>query len=96
MFELGKKKGTVRFVMAPSRKAARVAVAGDFNGWEPLPMRRQDDGTYVRVVPIARDCFEYKFIVEDEWVTDPDNSQWAMNRFHTFNSVGRLPDRPRA
>jgi hypothetical protein len=30
---------------------------------------------------------EYKFLVGQQWITDPDNSEWARNPYGTMNSV---------
>jgi len=87
MYSKGRKKGTVRFALEPKVGADEVAVAGDFNNWEPVPLRKGEGGVFVRHVPISQKTFEYKFIVDGRWVKDPDNSHWAKNAFGTFNSV---------
>ena len=50
-------------------------------------MRRQRDGTYVKVVPVRPGTHEYKYIVDGEWTVDPDHGVWAMNCYGTMNSV---------
>ncbi len=87
MFSKGNKKGTVQFCFRPNRDVRKVAVAGDFNGWMLTAMKRNRDGSYSCVVSAAKGNSEYKFIVDDEWITDPDNNNWSMNPFGTFNSV---------
>lgn len=87
MYEKGRRKGTIRFSIEPTDDVARVSLAGDFNGWRPQAMQRQKDGTFVRVVPVAPGPHEYKYIVEGEWVTDPDVNVWAANCYGTVNSV---------
>ena len=62
----------VRFMLdAPG--ASRVAVAGDFNHWQPVPLRREGgDGHWVVTLPIADGTYSYSFVVEDRrWVADP-------------------------
>ncbi|HUS91123.1 MAG TPA: isoamylase early set domain-containing protein [Phycisphaerae bacterium] len=87
MFEKGRKKGTIRFAVTPDSPVKQIAVAGSFNGWQPVPMRKQKGGTYVASVPVAPGAHEYKFILDGLWALDPDNSSWALNPYGTMNSV---------
>lgn len=89
MYSKGKNKGTIRFTLSPSYEAGNVAVAGDFNGWKLLAMKKGKDGIFAVTAPISQETFEYKFIVDDQWIMDPDHSTWAANCYGTFNSVGR-------
>ena len=62
----------VRFVLdAPG--ASRVAVAGDFNHWQPVQLRRQGDSSqWIITLPIAEGTYSYSFMVEGRrWVADP-------------------------
>ena len=90
MFEKGKKKGTLRFALKPKKGTKTVAVAGDFNGWKPQAMRKGKTGEFVAVVDANSGAHEYKFIVDGDWLTDPDNSSWSMNPYGTMNSVARV------
>jgi 1,4-alpha-glucan branching enzyme len=90
MFSKGKKKGTVRFAYRPENAAGNARLAGDFTQWRPIRMRKQKDGGFVAVVPLSKGTYEYKFIVDEQWITDPDNSTWAMNPYGTMNSVARV------
>lgn len=87
MISKGRKKGTVRFAFKPRNGASRIEVAGDFSNWEPVRMRKQKDGAYVAIVPCEDPQFQYKFLADDEWVTDPDNHSYAVNPYGTMNSV---------
>ncbi|MGA2265124.1 MAG: glycogen-binding domain-containing protein [Phycisphaerae bacterium] len=88
MYSNGQQKGTIKFVFKPQSEAREVSVAGNFNGWQRLPMQRQQDGTFVRVISRAPRAFEYKFVVDGNWVPDPDHSQWAISSIGTMNSLG--------
>ena len=62
----------VRFMLdAPG--ASRVAVAGDFNHWQPVQLRRDEgSGHWVITLPIADGTYSYSFMVEGRrWVADP-------------------------
>ena len=87
MVDKGRKKGTVRFSIAPANGAKKVALVGSFSNWEASRMRKQKDGSFVATVPIPSGIHEYKFILDDAWVVDPDNGAWAMNTYGTLNSV---------
>lgn len=73
--------------LAPGRT---VAVAGSFNDWEPElnPMTdEKGDGVYRCTLQLAPGCYEYKFVVDGEWVLDDGNPNFASNDFGTLNSV---------
>jgi 1,4-alpha-glucan branching enzyme len=86
MVSKGIRKGNLRFVFTRSG-ASRVLLAGDFNQWKPLPMRKQKDGSFVANLDLRPGTHEYKFIVDGQWTVDPDNSAWALNPYGTLNSV---------
>lgn len=88
MYGNGRQKGTIRFALKPGQGITKVAVTGDFNGWEVLAMRKTQDGAFVRNVPVGQEAFEYKFIVDGQWIMDPDHSTWIANSCGTFNSIG--------
>ena len=83
----------IRFSLGPGQDVSEVAVVSDFTGRKPLAMRKTRDGMFVRHAPVSRDGFECEFIVDGQWITDPDHSTWTVNRYGTFNSVGRCPER---
>lgn len=63
----------VQFVLA-APDAGSVALAGDFNGWNPAasPLRQGEGGVWSIVVPLARGAFSYSFVIDGaEWRADP-------------------------
>lgn len=67
-----------------------VALAGSFNDWDPslAPMKDPDgSGRYRCTVSLKPGSYEYKFVVDDEWILDEENSNFAANDFGTLNSV---------
>ena len=54
--------------------AKRVNVAGEFNGWDPnrTPMIRRGDAWEIRV-PLSAGRYQYKFVVDGNWMLDPIN-----------------------
>jgi len=87
MITKGQKKGTVKFSVRPPNGATKVELAGDFNGWKPQPMRKQKNGHFTCVVPVAPGAHEYKFVLDGQWSVDPDNSSYSLNPYGTLNSV---------
>jgi len=80
-------KGTLKFSIKPAASAQKVSLAGDFSSWKPLEMRKQKDGQFVAEVPARPGTYEYKFVVDGQWISDPDNNQRKPNRFGSENSV---------
>jgi len=92
MYSKGRRKGTIRFSVNPQGSPHKVAVAGDFSHWQPLAMRRQADGGFARTARVAGETFEYKFLVDGQWQTDPDHSHWAVSPLGSVNSLGFSPN----
>lgn len=83
-----------RFIY-PNDEATSVAVAGDFNGWEPQPLtpRTHEDGrtVWTAVIPMARGEHEYMYVIDgDEWVTDPYAPEQRDDGYGAQNAVLNL------
>jgi 1,4-alpha-glucan branching enzyme len=87
MLTAGSKKGTIRFTIRPNTPPTSVQLAGDFNGWKPVPMRRGKNGAFEVEVPLSRDAHQYKFIIDGQWVLDPDTTVTVPNPYGSTNSV---------
>jgi 1,4-alpha-glucan branching enzyme len=71
-----------------------VAVAGSFNDWDPAaaPMLRQkDSNVYQTELVLPPGEYEYKFVVDGEWLLDEANPSFYPNDFGTLNSVLVVP-----
>ena len=73
--------------------ARQVFVAGDFNGWSNTrhPLKQGADGTWSVSLMLAPGRYEYKFLVDDSWESDPDNARQSRNVFGTWNNVLIVP-----
>ena len=91
---------TVYFKLNGYTNAKNVYVAGSFNSWEQgkISMKKTTDGWSVPLILPAGN-YDYKFIVDGEWITDPQNpvsdvESKQLNSFiavkpnHTFNLIG--------
>jgi 1,4-alpha-glucan branching enzyme len=65
-----------------------VYLAGDFNNWNPTAMPMKKEGNeWLADVHLSIGKHLYKFIVDGEWIKDPDNKLWERNEFKTGNSI---------
>jgi 1,4-alpha-glucan branching enzyme len=83
-------KDQVVFVYKPATPVKKVCVAGDFNGWDPSARRLArfpKDGTYRARLSLAPGRYEYKLVVDGEWVEDAEAQEQTVNPFGTTNSV---------
>ena len=89
MYEKGKKSSTARFALK-SDGAKEVCVAGEFSNWKPVKMRQQKGGMWTATVNVTGPTMEYKFTIDGQWITDPDNTACMANSLGTFNSIANL------
>ena len=75
-------------LVAPGAK--EVFLVGDFTDWgaHPQEMRRAKPRgrTFETTVSLSPGCYEYKFVVDGNWVEDP-KATTQTNCFGTLNSV---------
>jgi 1,4-alpha-glucan branching enzyme len=73
-----------------ARGAKDVTLVGDFTDWQarPLIMDRMKprSRTFAAAISLPPGRYEYKFIVDGEWVEDP-KAESVPNEFGTRNSV---------
>lgn len=82
------KKNKITFsILLPD--VQEVALCGDFNQWSTTshPMKRSAKGLWSKALYLAPGRYEYKFLVDGKWMTDPKNPQVARNPFGTVNNV---------
>ncbi len=82
----GKRRFTFIFE-APAGK--HVCVAGAFNDWDPeqkVLEYKSSKGVYSGVIMLEPGTYEYKFVIDGEWVLDPKNPNFSHNDFGTLNS----------
>ncbi len=66
-----------------------VNLAGEFNGWDPMatPMQRRPNGEWVITLQLAPGRYQYKFIVDNKWIPDPQNPVTVNDPYSGRNSV---------
>lgn len=69
-------------------RAKSVYLTGDFNNWAPETMLMKQVGNeWTFSVHLSPGKHKYKFVVDGNWITDPDNKLWEQNEYDTGNSV---------
>ncbi len=69
--------------------AHSAAVAGTFNNWDcqKTPMRREDGVNWKARLRLSPGRYEYRFLVDGQWLSDPNAEETVGNPFGTSNSV---------
>ena len=68
--------------------ASQVNIAGDFNAWEMTTLAlRKTDSVWKITLELKPGTYHYKFLVDGEWVNDPNNVRTAPNQFGSLNNV---------
>ncbi|MCU0915755.1 MAG: glycogen-binding domain-containing protein [Planctomycetes bacterium] len=71
-------------------RAGHVAIAGDFNNWQPAttPMQRVGEtGVWQAKLTLPHGTYRYRLVVDGQWQQDPYNERSEMNPYGEFNSV---------
>ena len=81
-------KGNVRFRLRGHEDATKVIVAGSFNRWDEqdLEMYKIEHGWEIKL-NIKPGEYEYRFIVDGNWMEDPSNPSKVTNEFGQYNSL---------
>jgi serine protease AprX len=89
--------GRVTFVyFDPLNTARQVAVIGSFNNWDPagFAMRSPSPGLWMLEIALpapgkyeAPSAYAYKFLVDTDWVHDPENPVRVEDGFGGFSSI---------
>jgi 1,4-alpha-glucan branching enzyme len=82
-----KRRRTIFHLSAPD--AGEVYLAGDFNNWDlrKHPMQKQENGVWKKTTMLFPGEYEYKFMVDGRWCTDPENDRMCWNRFGSQNNL---------
>jgi 1,4-alpha-glucan branching enzyme len=69
--------------------AREVLVAGSFNGWKPerTPLLHRGNGLWVGDLAVGAGRHEYLFVVDGQWLPDPNAKESVQNPFGGKNSV---------
>jgi hypothetical protein len=79
----------------PLTLGRNVRVAGEFNNWSDVatPLRPHPTlGLLEGVARIAPGSFQYRVVVDSQWIADPYNPLVAPNPFGGANSIVFVPE----
>ncbi len=70
-------------------QARSVAVVGTFNEWDEkrTPMSPSPGGAWKATVWLPAGRYEYRFIADGQWISDPNARECVPNTFGSTNSV---------
>lgn len=69
-----------------------VCIAGTFNEWHcsTAPMIALGEGRWAKELLLPPGTYEYRFIVDGEWVGDPQANETVANPFGSHNTILRV------
>ena len=70
-------------------QARTAAVVGSFNEWDAnrTPMSQEPEGHWKATVWLPAGRYEYRFVVDGQWISDPTARESVENPFGSTNSV---------
>jgi 1,4-alpha-glucan branching enzyme len=80
------------------RTAVTVCIAGTFDDWRPeaRPMHPIGDGRWFEEMALVPGTYEYRLVVDGQWMPDPLASETVPNPFGGRNSVLTVASSPQA
>jgi hypothetical protein len=83
----------VNFKLSGYQNARKVCVAGNFNDWKPdmLYLQKSANGWFLPFV-LSAGNYQYKFIVDNEWMPDPANPHRANGDGESNSLVALKPN----
>ena len=81
-------KGNLSFRLDGYENAKSVVLSGTFNLWDEksFEMQKIDEG-WELTLKVPPGEYEYKFIVDGNWIHDPCNSEKTENEHGSYNSI---------
>ncbi|MCQ2396767.1 MAG: glycogen-binding domain-containing protein [Lentisphaeria bacterium] len=77
----------IKYVSDPGRQ---VFIAGSFNNWDATAKQLVDEkgtGEYFVRFLLKSGIYQYKLVVDGQWILDPSNPNTEPNEFGTQNNV---------
>jgi hypothetical protein len=80
--------GLTRFILPGFERSKRVFLSGNFNDWSTLKgLMKKTDGGWMLDIKLDAGVYEYKYIADGRWMTDPNNLQRVEDGAGNVNSV---------
>jgi 5'-AMP-activated protein kinase regulatory beta subunit len=70
-------------------EAREVLLAGSFNNWDPStrPLKKGAKGVWKTIMMLPKGTYEYRLVIDGQWVDDPDSPEKRLNEFGFYNSI---------
>jgi 1,4-alpha-glucan branching enzyme len=70
-------------------EAREVFLAGSFNNWDPStrPLKKDAKGVWKTIMMLPKGVYEYRLVIDGQWVDDPDSPEKRLNEFGFYNSI---------
>jgi len=91
--EQGGGNGSRRIRLEFTDSAAHtVSIAGTFNNWRPdaTPMVSLGNGHWIKELALPVGTYEYRFVADGKWTSDPGAKASAPNPYGGVNSVLKI------
>ena len=76
------------FVLKGYNNAKTVRLSGSFNNWSESGYTLSHVSDEWKIsLNLKPGKYLYKFLVNGNWINDPENKLWEQNQFNTGNSV---------
>lgn len=77
--------------------ARTVCLAGTFDNWRPdaKPMHPLGNGRWIKETVLPPGTYEYRLVVDGQWMTDPLAQETVPNPFGGRNSILRVAGTPK-
>ncbi|MFO7914071.1 MAG: alpha-amylase family glycosyl hydrolase [Candidatus Krumholzibacteriales bacterium] len=85
---------SVTFTFQPERAVSGLYLAGSFNEWQESDIRMEDkdgDGVYQVTIGLEPGEYQYKFVVDGNWIVDPGAESYTDDGYGGKNSVVNVP-----
>ncbi|TXG39664.1 hypothetical protein [Seonamhaeicola maritimus] len=80
--------GNAHFKLLGFTDAKKVVLAGSFNKWnESLFKMKKTSTGWELTLQMKPDVYQYRFIVDGQWMEDPHNTNKTHNEYNEYNSV---------
>ncbi|MEW6442122.1 MAG: AAA family ATPase [bacterium] len=82
----------ILFCMA-APQAASVRLVGEFNEWQAdsgVPLKRGEDGVWTGRIRLPPGNYQYKYLVDGQWVVDPGNPLRVVTDKGAVNSLVKV------
>jgi len=69
---------------------AKVQIAGDFNNWIPENLsliEHEGRRLWQKKFPLGMGSYQYKYVVDGQWIPDPRNDKTVVDYFGDVNSI---------